>query len=65
MYPVQTAVVDSAEGSPAYQDVCRFFEQELRLTVPREMREVPVLLVVSVLLSDIACSLLQYVEVSA
>lgn len=44
---LQTAVVDSSEGAPAYQDVCRFFEQELNLHVPREMREVPVLVVVS------------------
>lgn len=43
----KTAVVDSAEGAPAFQDVCRFFEQELELNVPLEMREVPVLLVVS------------------
>ncbi len=39
-------MVDSSEGAPAFQDVCRFFEQELNLHVPREMREVPVLVVV-------------------
>lgn len=49
LYFLKTAVVDSSEGAPAYQDVCRFFEQELKLTVTREMREVPVLLVVRTL----------------
>lgn len=39
-------MVDSSEGAPAFQEVCRFFEQELNLHVPREMREVPVLVVV-------------------
>lgn len=40
-------MVDSAEGAPAYQDVCDFLEHELLLMVPREMRDVPVLVVVS------------------
>ncbi|CAN0124504.1 unnamed protein product, partial [Hapterophycus canaliculatus] len=49
---VQTAVVDSSEGAPAFEEVCRFFEKELKLRVPQEMREVPVLVVDSPTLNE-------------
>ncbi|CAM9111070.1 unnamed protein product [Ascophyllum nodosum] len=41
----KTAVVDSSEGAPAFQDVCDFLEHELLLPVTMEMRQVPILVV--------------------
>ncbi|CAM9725053.1 unnamed protein product, partial [Ectocarpus sp. 4 AP-2014] len=48
----QTAVVDSSEGAPAFQEVCTFFEKVLNLPVSNEMRGSPVLVVDSPTLNE-------------